>query len=206
MATTTTFYKHVPVEIPYTYMKYVVGKQGQNLKHCCKKTGVNSVWYNVKRNIVEIYGPTDKLESASKYITRIMHNVKKHKVPGEELSGIASGDDEEETSVEGSLQGAMEKDEVRYLIGRKGVNFKKITTATGVSFIWYDEAKHAIVIWGPKNRLSEAVNLLFKKIAEVKEALANKQGSKLDENDGARHVHKKMKLADGTSEDVVMNE
>lgn len=203
-----TFYKHVPVEIPYTYMKYVVGKQGQNLKHCCKKTGVNSVWYNVKRNIVEIYGPVDKLDGASQYISRIMHNVKKDKVPCDETGATALAPlaDEEETKVEGSLNGAMEKDEVRYLIGRKGVNFKKITTATGVSFIWYDEAKHAIVIWGPKNRLSEAVNLLFKKIAEVKEALVNKQGSKLDENDGARHVHKKMKLADGTSEDVAMSE
>ena len=201
--TTTTFYKHVPVEIPYSYMKYVVGKQGQNLKHCCKKTGVNSVWYNVKRNIVEIYGPADKLDGASRYITRIMNNVKNHKVPGEEMYGTAtataSGDDEE-TSVEGSLNGAMDKDEVRYLIGRRGVNFKKITTAAGVSFIWYDEDKHAIVIWGPKNRLSEAVSLLFKKIAEVKEALTNKHGAKLDENDGARHLHKKMKLAGGMSE------
>lgn len=190
----TTFYKHVHVDIPYTYMKYVVGKQGQNFKRCCTQTGVNSVWYNIKRNIVEIYGPSDKLGGASQYITRIMRNVKTHKVPGDDMKKfINPSDDEEETSVEGSLQDALSREEVKYLIGRKGVNFKKITTATGVSFIWYDEANHAIVIWGPKNRLAEAVNLLFQKIAELKEYI--KQKAEPPE-EGAHHVQKKIKLAD----------
>lgn len=190
----TTFYKHVRVDIPYTYMKYVVGKQGQNLKRCCHQTGVNSVWYNIKRNIVEIYGPSDKLEGASQYITRIMRNVKTHKVPGEDMKEFTNpSDDDEETSVEGSLQDALGREDVRYLIGRKGINFKKITTATGVSFIWYDEAKHAIVIWGPKNRLGEAVSMLFQKIAELKEYI--KQKAEPPE-EGVHHIHKKIKLAD----------
>ena len=165
----STFYKHVKVDIPYPYMKFVVGKQGNNLKYCCRKSGVNSVWFNVKRNIVEIYGPKDNLNKASAYIEKLIDTVKKGKVPKGDLEEyhktLSTHQDEgETTSVEGSLEGALHRDKVKYLIGRKGIHFKKVTQEAGIDFIWYDDVKHAITLWGPKDRLQGAVSKLYEKI------------------------------------------
>lgn len=170
----STFYKHVKVDIPYPYMKYVVGKKGNNLKYCCRKSGVNSVWFNVKRNIVEIYGPKDNLDDASKYIENLIQNVKRAKIPKTDLEEYAkscpSYVEEENTSVEGSLEGALHRDKVKFLIGRKGIHFKKITQDAGINFIWYDDVKHAINLWGPKDKLQNAVTMLYEKITSLNTA------------------------------------
>lgn len=165
---TDTFYKHLHVDIPYTYMKYVVGKKGAHFKKCKETIGVDSVWYNVKRNLVEIYGPKNKLEDASYFLQKRIDNMKK-KIPNEELKQfqntlIKSFD----THIAGSLEGALTRDQVKYLIGKKGKNFKTFTKETEVSFIWYDDEKHSIMIWGPQENLEKAVHKLFEQIERVK--------------------------------------
>ena len=165
---TTTFYKHVVVDIPHPYMKYVVGKKGVHLKKCCTNSGVNSVWFNMKRSVVEIYGPTPNLEKASKFLENRMEKVKA-KIPPTELEEykktfVANSD----SHICGSLDGALTKEQVKFLIGKKGKHFKKFTKETGVSFIWYDEPNHNIVIWGPQENLENAVQMLFHEIEKVR--------------------------------------
>lgn len=167
-ATTTTFYKHVVVDIPYSYMRYVVGKKGAHLKQCCTTSGVKSVWFNTKRNIVEIYGPSDKLEKASTYLEQRMEMVRS-KIPDTEMVAFRKTMvPYTDTQVSGSLEGALTNDEVKYLIGKKGKHFKQITKEANVSFIWYDENNHSVVIWGPQENLNTAVQLLYKQIEKIK--------------------------------------
>lgn len=164
----TTFYKHVVVDIPYPYMKYVVGKKGAHLKQCCTTSGVNSVWFNTKRNIVEIYGPSDKLEKASSFLEKRMEKVRS-KVPLTEMEEFKKTMNPcTDTHVSGSLEGALTREEVKYLIGKKGKHFKTFTKEASVSFIWYDDVNHSVVIWGPQENLNTAVQLLFKQIEKIK--------------------------------------
>jgi len=163
-----TFYKHVHVDIPYNYMKYVVGKNGVHFKKCKETSGVDSVWYNVKRNIVEIYGEQSKLEGASSFLEKRMEVAKK-KIPEQELKVFQETQVKSyDTYISGSLEGALTRDQVKYLIGKKGKHFKTFTKETGVSFIWYDDVNHCVMIWGPQENLEKAVHKLFEQIEKIK--------------------------------------
>lgn len=163
---TTTFYKNINVTIPYSYMKYVVGKNGSNLKKCKALFAMDSVWFNTKRNLIEIYGNKNSLDSAGVYIETIMNNVKTFKVPRHEQ--IEHACDQKDKYVEGSLVDALDKKLVKYLIGKKGYNFKKITKECDVSFIWYNEDKHCICIWGPESSIEKTISHLCVLMNEVK--------------------------------------
>lgn len=165
----TTFYKHVIVDIPHVYMKHVVGKKGTLLKHYCKTSGVNKIWYNTNRKIVEIYGPNDKLETAQKMIENKMSIVKKT-VSIEDIKNL-NNTYTEDIHVAGSLEGVLTKDEVKHLIGKEGKHFKRITKEANVSFIWYNETDNSVSIWGPQENTQAAITLLFAKIEKVKKLL-----------------------------------
>lgn len=147
-------------------MKFVVGKQGSNLKKCKEKFNVDSVWFNHSRNVIEIYGDRTNLEQAGSFMERIMQNVKKQKVPPQEQ--LPSSQLVDDKYIEGTLEGALSKDHVKYLIGKKGYNFKHITKKCNISFIWYDAVKHCICIWGPEQNLHAAVSELYTLINKVK--------------------------------------
>jgi phosphate starvation-inducible protein PhoH len=165
---TTTFYKHVVVDFPHLYMKQVVGKKGYNLKQCCSKTGVDSVWFNMKRNIVEIYGPSVNLEKANEFLEERMKAVRS-KVPVAEMEEYKKQYTFfEDSTITGSLDGALDKSDVKYLIGKKGKHFKRITKESNVSFIWYDEINHNVIIYGPQYNLDSAIKMLFSQIEKVK--------------------------------------
>lgn len=162
-----TFYKHVVVDVPHPYMKFVVGKKGKILKSCREKTGVDSVWFNMKRNVVEIYGPSHKLEEACNYVRKRIDDVRL-KVPKDELEAykhnmVYASD----SNIVGSLDNALSKEKVKFLIGKKGRHFKRITKEADVSFIWYDDTNHNIMIWGPPDNLNKAVSMLFEEIGKV---------------------------------------
>lgn len=165
-----TFYKHVVVDIPHVYMKHVVGKQGKLFKSFCKSTGVNKIWYNTNRKIVEIYGPNDKLENAKSVIENKMNNIKK-RVSKEDIETVINNY-KEDVHVSGSLEGVLSKEQVKHLIGKDGKHFKRITKVAGVSFIWYNEDNNSVSIWGLEENIQTAISLLYAKIEKVKLLLA----------------------------------
>jgi hypothetical protein len=122
----------------------------------------------MKRNVVEIYGPIINLDKASGFVQQRMEKIKS-KVPPDELeqfnNSVQMNDD---AYINGSLTGALDKAQVKYLIGKKGKHFKRITKEADVSFIWYDEDNHSVMIWGPQEQLPNAVQLLFVHIEKVK--------------------------------------
>jgi hypothetical protein len=168
-----TFYKHVVVDIPHVYMKHVVGKQGKLFKNYCKTTGVNQIWYNTNRKIVEIYGPKDNLENAKKMIETKMNKVKK-RVSKDDIEKI-NITYTEDVHVSGSLEGVLTKEDVKYLIGKDGKHFKRITKLAGVSFIWYNEDENSVSIWGLQENLQTAISLLYAHIEKVKSAISNRE-------------------------------
>ena len=72
-----------------------------------------------------------------------------------------------DSNIIGSLDNALSKEKVKFLIGKKGRHFKRITKEANVSFIWYDDTNHNIMIWGPPDNLNKAVSMLFEEIGKV---------------------------------------
>ena len=48
------------------------------------------------------------------------------------------------------------------LIGKNGRHFKEITNETECSYIWYDQTRNVIEIWGPMYSLGDAKTMLSK--------------------------------------------
>jgi hypothetical protein len=155
-----TFYKHVYVDVPPIYMKGIVGKKGKHLKQCCVDFGVNSIWFNMKRNIIEIWGPRTKLQSVADHFKSKMDFVR-NKIPDDELNKFSSSlIREEDLFVSGSVDGVITKEQMKLFIGKNGRHLKRITKDTGVSFIWYNDAMNSIDVWGPKDNLGTCVQEL----------------------------------------------
>jgi hypothetical protein len=161
----TSFYRHIPVgDIHCDYIKYIVGKRGVNFKSCCFHTGVHSIWFNPKRHILQVYGPVHKLDDACMFMEKHLEFVRsiipdEHKQPTVPNSIVE--EQVPDVCVVAHLDGVMYKQDVKYLIGKRGIFFKQFTKHADVSFIWYDEDTHTVTLWGPKDNLSIAIQLLF---------------------------------------------
>lgn len=56
----------------------------------------------------------------------------------------------------------FEKDVLKPIIGVDGCKFKYITEKSGVSYIWYNDDTKCVEIWGYRNKIPIAEQLLFK--------------------------------------------
>jgi hypothetical protein len=150
-------------------MKLIVGKKGKHLKQCCADFGVNNIWFNMNRHILEIWGPKMNIDKAAEYFLKKIDTVRM-KIPISELKTHSeSVVREDDMYVSGSVDGVITKDHLKLLIGKNGRHFKRITRDSGVSFIWYNDDKNSIDIWGPKNNLSTCIEKLSSWMAKVQE-------------------------------------
>ena len=64
-----------------------------------------------------------------------------------------------------------EEDESRIglIIGKGGFYFKRITEAARVYYMWYNPQRHAVEIWGPENRLGNAIQRVKNRLIVAKE-------------------------------------
>ena len=53
-------------------MLKIIGKNGCNLKYLTDKTKMQYVWWDQKRNVIELWGPMNKLMNASETIVDFM--------------------------------------------------------------------------------------------------------------------------------------
>ena len=49
---------------------------------------------------------------------------------------------------------------IPFLIGNDGKHFKRITNMSNINYIWWNNEKKIIELWGPENRLDLAENIL----------------------------------------------
>lgn len=163
-----TFYHHVVVDIPQELVKHMVGRNGVHLKRLRDESNVKSIWYNQSRNIIEIYGPIDCLPYASICVLNHMDYIQKNfcidnkTSECEPVQGYAV-----DYCTAMPLSASCTKDDIKYIIGRRGYHFKRLTKEAMVSFIWYDEDSHSILIYGPEQNLPEAVKLIGEHIEGI---------------------------------------
>lgn len=170
----STFYVHVKVDIPNELMKHVIGTKGKWFKYTANKCGVSNIWYNQKRNLVEIWGPIENLMTAFYAIQNRIKIIKDRFdiIKSEDATNVFTWptDDYFELSLTELVErnGYSNSDViVKQLIGITGHNFKKITRDSGVSFIWYNHQNDVIQIWGLSEDIKIAVEMLFNKYQKV---------------------------------------
>mgnify|MGYP001365383636 CR=1 FL=1 len=61
----------------------------------------------------------------------------------------------------------LTKDLVRKLIGKNGYFFNVITKASKVKYLWYDNLRKVIEIWGPMSCIAEAKNRLSDRMQRI---------------------------------------
>ena len=56
-----------------------IGPNGQNFKRLTDKLSIEYLWWNMERNVIEIWGPHSKIKHAKKYLSDYMVRfAKKH--------------------------------------------------------------------------------------------------------------------------------
>lgn len=61
----------------------------------------------------------------------------------------------------------LSNDQIRKLIGRNGYYFNVITKKSKVSYLWFDNQRKVIEIWGPIIHLESAKRRLIDRMARV---------------------------------------
>jgi hypothetical protein len=162
----TIFYSHVHVDIPHDLMKHVIGVNGRWFKHMCQKTMVNYIWFNKKRSLVEIWGPIQYLMLANYAVQSRINFIKDRYAPTPPSDFTWQKDSYYELDLN-NPEHLIEKENVKFLIGKQGSNFKNITRQAGVSFIWYNPQNHNVQIWGLVDDINNAVRLLKDRISYI---------------------------------------
>ena len=67
-----TFYREIKGIEDKAVMYKIIGKNGHHFKHLTAKLGIEYLWWDMKRNVVEVWGPHKKLVSASEEIVKWM--------------------------------------------------------------------------------------------------------------------------------------
>jgi hypothetical protein len=62
---------------------------------------------------------------------------------------------------------SLDPDNVKKLIGRNGYYFNIITKSSKVNYIWYDNKRHVVEIWGPMDCLADAKNRIIKRMSMI---------------------------------------
>ena len=71
-----TFYSEIKGIEDKSIMLKIIGKEGKNFKYLTKKLKISYIWWDMKRNVVEVWGPHNKLSHAKKSITKYMNENK----------------------------------------------------------------------------------------------------------------------------------
>ena len=53
------------------------------------------------------------------------------------------------------------------IMGEKGENFKQLTTANEVKYVWWNKELNVIEIWGSEHKMEEAKNNILKHITKI---------------------------------------
>ena len=62
----------------------------------------------------------------------------------------------------------INKNLMKYVIGKKGCRFNEITETSGVNYIWYKKEQHIIEIWGNPSKLDIAHKIINDEIEFIK--------------------------------------
>lgn len=181
------FYKNIYLRLPPEVIKHIVGKGGQGFIKMSEKFDLDYIWYNKDTNAITLYGESTNLEFAKAQVCEFIENIVLKHMPSLVLnSKIYNNNPMSEELTKVSLRNVIDKNDVKHLIGSGGCNFKKITKATGIYFMWYDEAEHLVQIWGTDHHSMKAVKALYdaaKSTIEIIERFSTQPAAKKQKTD-----------------------
>ena len=89
---------------------------------------------------------------------------------------------ENDIEYEYPLEDLIKIDDIQHLIGRRGCHFKEITKISNICYMWYDEEKHCIKMWGlfddikvAMSRVTDKLEYLFQAHPPIIERVAKKR-------------------------------
>lgn len=160
------FYSNIYLNLPRDVIKHIIGKGGTNFQKMQKENKLNFIWYNNDVNCFTLYGEESILESAKEAICLKINEFTSRFCP--ELSdNIYNTNAVDDVCTELNLNDSLNKDQIKYLIGNQGSNFKDITKKTNVFYIWFNDDKKSIMIYGTKHHTLRAMQLIQKNFDDV---------------------------------------
>lgn len=169
----SSFYIHVPVDVPHVLMKHVIGKNGKWFHLTTQHTGVSGIWFNKTRSIVEIWGPVQHLVCAA-YAIQNRINYVKHRFKDCVDDGDTDDVIQRTWPNDEYFEVPLTTDEyhldpglIKHLIGKDGRHFKKITRDSGVSFLWYHAYRNCVQVWGPSTSIPQAAQMIQQAISDL---------------------------------------
>ena len=161
------FYQNIHLNLPKDVVKHIIGSKGKNFFEIAKKCNLASIWYNPDTCAIVLYGEKDHLDEARVYMYKVIEAYVKKYAP-EMVNCTYNGNPLEESCTDICLDGLLENQNCKHVIGRGGKNFKQITRESSVSFIWYLESTNTIQVFGTKYNTMRAIKLLHEHINEVR--------------------------------------
>jgi len=73
------------------------------------------------------------------------------------------------------LKGLCDPSAVPMIIGKEGVVFKAITHQSRVKYLWYNEQKHVIELWGAFSCFEECKARLLARVMKINDVIAKKK-------------------------------
>ena len=73
-----THYSQVPGLQDKELMFSVIGKDGHNFKYLTEKLELSYIWWDMKRNVIELWGPESKLVKAQNEVQKYMNKKTKN--------------------------------------------------------------------------------------------------------------------------------
>lgn len=176
---TNSFYSHIVTDIPNPYIKYLIGKKGCHLKKCCTKSGVSQIWFNPKKHCIEMWGTRDKLYIAQQILMTQINKIRE-RVPKEEILDVSTRS--VDICVSGSLDNALPREKINLLIGKNGYFFKRITSETNTSFIWYNQETNNVDFYGTPENIQLAIQKVFDRIHVIQECKSDEIKNDVNSN------------------------
>ena len=159
------FFINVPILLPPYVIKHIVGKNAQNFKLMSNNFEIDYMWYNSYRRMITLWGDQTKLIAAYNGVKEVVEeNTKKYLRTPYKLTNFVHNID---IYVNISLDGWIDKKNVKHLIGKSGSFFKEVTKKCSISFIWYDDKNHSLQLWGHDEGNKNAVSMINNKLLDL---------------------------------------
>lgn len=150
-------YRHFQAPEDVNTTLKAMGKEGRVFIAITKSAGVKYIWWNKDDNIIEIYGPKNRLEDAEKRVK-------------DRIRWIENKDKEEENTTTVNIPEEL-KDHIGSIIGKHGKVFKAIKHQSAIRDISCDTENLQINITGPKHCLNDAIKRVSERIQQCKNTI-----------------------------------
>jgi len=157
------WYSNIFVTLPKDVMKHIIGKNGSNFTKLSTILGIKYIWFNSETNALTLYGERNKLDVARIRICELLESTVTRHAP-DLMKNIYNSNPIEDVMTSLSLENLIETEKCKYLIGRNGKNFNKITRDSNIYFMWYDNVTHSIKIYGTKHHTLKAIEKIYERL------------------------------------------